>query len=199
MGILEYLEKHLPTYKASQIIQYLAESKCVLKITKPRKTKRGDFRQSGNNLSISVNHDTNSFRFLFTLIHEIAHLKTYLDHGNRIRPHGDEWKRNFEELFYHFQMEDEFGKDETMLLVIKNELKSPKACSGVNLAVEKAFTPYDAISGTYLDELPPGENFEFRGHRYQKLESRRTRVMCLNLTNNRKYTINKAALVEVCE
>jgi SprT protein len=199
MSILEYLEKHLPTYKASQIIQYLAESKCVLKITKPRKTKRGDFRQSGNNLSISVNHDTNSFRFLFTLIHEIAHLKTYLDYGNRIRPHGDEWKRNFEELFYHFQMEDEFGKDEAMLLVIKNELKSPKACSGVNLAVEKAFTPYDAISGTYLDELLHGENFEFRGHRYQKLESRRTRVMCLNLTNNRKYTINKAALVEVCE
>ena len=198
MSILEYLEKHLPTYKASQIIQYLAESKCVLKITKPRKTKRGDFRQSGNNLSISVNHDTNSFRFLFTLIHEIAHLKTYLDYGNRIRPHGDEWKRNFEELFYHFQMEDEFGKDEAMLLVIKNELKSPKACSGVNLAVEKAFTPYDDISGTYLDELLHGENFEFRGHRYQKLESRRTRVMCLNLTNNRKYTINKAALVEVC-
>ena len=199
MSILEYLEKHLPTYKASQIIQYLAESKCVLKITKPRKTKRGDFRQSGNNLSISVNHDTNSFRFLFTLIHEIAHLKTYLDYGNRIRPHGDEWKRNFEELFYHFQMEDEFGKDEAMLLVIKNELKSPKACSGVNLAVEKAFTPYDDISGTYLDELLHGENFVFRGHRYQKLESRRTRVMCLNLTNNRKYTINKAALVEVCE
>ncbi len=199
MSILEYLEKHLPTYKASQIIQYLAESKCVLKITKPRKTKRGDFRQSGNNLSISVNHDTNSFRFLFTLIHEIAHLKTYLDYGNRIRPHGDEWKRNFEELFYHFQMEDEFGKDEAMLLVIKNELKSPKACSGVNLALEKAFTPYDDISGTYLDELLHGENFEFRGHRYQKLESRRTRVMCLNLTNNRKYTINKAALVEVCE
>jgi SprT protein len=199
MGILEYLEKHLPTYKASQIVQYLAESKCVLKITKPRKTKRGDFRQSGNNLSISVNHDINSFRFLFTLIHEVAHLKTYKECGNRIRPHGNEWKRNFAELFYHFQMEDEFGKDEAMLLVIENELKAPKACSGVNLAVEKAFTPYDDISGTYLDELLLGEKFNFRGHRYQKLESRRTRVMCLNLTNNRKYTINKAALVEVCE
>ena len=199
MGLLEYLEKHVPTYKASQIVRYLTQAKCRLKITKPRKTKRGDFRQSGNNLSISVNHDTNSFRFLFTLVHEIAHLKTHLDHGNRIKPHGDEWKRNFEELFYHFQMEDEFGKDEAMLLVIKNELRSPKACSGVNLAVEKAFTPYDDISGTYLDELPLGENFKSRGHRYQKLESRRTRVMCLNLTNKKKYTINKAALVEVCE
>ena len=80
-----------------------------------------------------------------------------------------------------------------------SELKAPKACSGVNLDVEKAFTPYDDVSGIYLDELPLGETFVFRGHRYQKLETRRTRVMCLNLTNKRKYTINKAALVEASE
>ena len=199
MSILEYLEKHLPSHKASQIVQYLANAKCALKITKPRKTKRGDFRQSGNSLSISVNHDANSFRFLFTLIHEMAHLKTFLEHGNRIKPHGDEWKKNFEELFYHFEMEEEFGKDETMLQVIQKELQAPKACSGVNLAVEKAFTPYDEVSGIYLDELPQGETFKFRGHWYKKLESRRTRVMCLNLNNKRKYTINQAALVELAE
>ena len=199
MSILEYLEKHLPSRKASRIIQYLAEARCELKITKPRKTKRGDFRQSGKNLSISVNHDTNSFRFLFTLVHEIAHLKTFLDNGNRVKPHGIEWKRNFQELFYELKMEEEFAKDEALLLVVRSELKAPKACSGVNLEVEKAFTPYDEVSGIYLDELPVGEKFLFRGHQYQKLETRRTRVMCLNLKNQRKYTINKAALVEVSE
>jgi hypothetical protein len=116
-----------------------------------------------------------------------------------VKPHGVEWKQNFEALFYHFEMEDEFAKDEDMLRVIKQELKAPKACSGVNLAVEKALTPYDEVSGTYLDELVLGESFTFRGHKYQKLETRRTRVMCLNLANKKKYTINKAALVEVCE
>ncbi len=199
MSVLEYLEKHLPTSKASRILQYLADSKCVLKITKPRKTKRGDFRQSGKSLSISINHDINSFRFLFTLVHEIAHLKTFLDNGNRIKPHGIEWKQNFQELFYALEIEEEFAKDESLLLVVKSELKAPKACSGVNLAVEKAFTPYDDVSGTYLDEVPLGEKFIFRGHQYQKLETRRTRVMCLNLTNQRKYTINKAALVDASE
>lgn len=199
MSILEYLEKHLPSRKASRIIQYLAEARCELKITKPRKTKRGDFRQSGKNLSISVNHDTNSFRFLFTLVHEIAHLKTFLDNGNRVKPHGIEWKRNFQELFYELKMEEEFAKDEDLLLVVRSELKAPKACSGVNLEVEKAFIPYDEGSGIYLDELVVGEKFLFRGHQYQKLETRRTRVMCLNLKNQRKYTINKAALVEVSE
>ena len=76
MSIHEYLEKHLPASKARAIVDYLQEHKCLLKITKPRKTKRGDFRQNGRELSISVNHDDNSYRFLFTLVHEIAQGKT---------------------------------------------------------------------------------------------------------------------------
>ncbi len=199
MSILEYLEKHLPTQKAELILSYLEQSKCVLKITKPRKTKRGDFRKYGKSLSISVNHDNNSYRFLFTLIHEIAHLKTFLEYRNKVKPHGVEWKRNFQTLFYHFDIDKEFAKDASLLAVIQQELKSPKACSGVSLEVERAFVPYDNTSGIYLDELVEGATFTFRGHTYQKLENRRTRVTCLNVSNQKKYTINKAALVQQCE
>ena len=197
MSILEYLEKHLPTFKAQAILEYLSESKCALRITKHRKTKRGDFRQNGQKLSISINHDENSFRFLFTLVHEIAHLKTYVEFKNKVKPHGDEWKVNFKSLFYYFKMEEEFGRDETILDVVVKELLYPKACSGVSLEVERAFSKYDNIEGVYLDELESGEHFIFRDKIYKKLEARRTRVMCLNLDNNRKYTINKAALVKV--
>ncbi|MBT6234697.1 MAG: hypothetical protein HOI49_01220 [Bacteroidetes bacterium] len=196
MSILEYLEKHLPTHKADRILAFLEESKCVLKITRPRKTKRGDFRQQGYNLSISVNHDDNSYRFLFTLIHEIAHLKTYLQHRNEVKPHGIEWKNNFRELFSYFNVHEEFAQDKELLDVITHELTNPKACSGVNVSVEKAFAKYDTEQGVYLEELAIGEKFRFRGHVYQKEEDRRTRVLCVNLANNRKYTINKAALVE---
>jgi hypothetical protein len=199
MSILEYLEKHLPTFKAQCILDYLDESKCVLKITKPRKTKRGDFRQNGQKLSISVNHDQNTFRFLFTLVHEIAHLKTFAEFKNKVKPHGDEWKVNFQSLFYYFKMEEEFGVDESILMVVEQELVNPKACSGISLEVERAFSKFDDIEGVYLDELQPGQQFVFRNHTYEKLETRRTRVMCLNLTNNRKYTINKAALVQFSE
>lgn len=199
MSILEYLEKHLPTYKAERILAYLDNSKCVLKITKPRKTKRGDFRQYGTKLSISVNHDDNSFRFLFTLIHEIAHLKTFLEYRHKVKPHGAEWKSNFKELFTHLEVDEEFKQDEQIFAVISKELVNPKACSGVNVTVEKAFAKYDENKGIYLEELPLGETFVFRRQVYKKLENRRTRVMCLNLANNRRYTINKAALVDVCE
>lgn len=197
MSILEYLEKHLPTHKAQLIISYLEESKCVLKITKPRKTKRGDFRQYGTNLSISVNHDNNTFRFLFTLVHEIAHLKTFLEYRHKVKPHGAEWKANFRELFSLLGVDEEFKQDDDIFNVVTNELKNPKACSGVNVTVEKAFAKFDDNQGIYLEELPIGETFIFRSQVYQKLENRRTRVMCLNLANDRKYTINKAALVEI--
>jgi len=199
MSILEYLEKHLPTFKAQCILDYLNESQCILKITKFRKTKRGDFRQNGKLLSISVNHDENSFRFLFTLVHEIAHLKTFKEFGTKVKPHGDKWKANFKSLFYYFKMEEEFGRDASVLQAVEQELINPKACSGVSLDVEKAFAVYDELEGIYLDEVQQGQHFVFRNHTYEKLETRRTRVMCLNIKNNRKYTINKAALVSLCE
>ncbi len=197
MSILEYLETHLPTHTAKHILSYLNECKCPLKITRQRKTKRGDFRQSGTKLSISVNHDTNSFRFLFTLVHEIAHLKTYLEFGHKVKPHGVEWKTNFRELFSSLGVASEFEEDIELFNVIKEELVNPKACSGVSINVEKAFANYDDNEGVYLGELVEGDVFIFRGHKYEKLENRRTRVMCLNLSNNRRYTINKAALVQL--
>lgn len=199
MLLLEYLETHLPIAKANHILSYLEEYKCTLRITKPRKTKRGDFRQNGKSLGISINHDTNSFRFLFTLVHEIAHLKTFLEYRNKVKPHGEEWKENFRELFWEFKIEEEFQKDSSIYKAIMNELINPKACSGVNVSVEKAFARHDQNQGVYLEELSVGETFTFRSQTYRKLENRRTRVMCLNLSNNRKYTINKAALVELGE
>ena len=95
MKVQEYLETHLPPHKAAAILSYLSSNHCSLRITRPRKTKRGDFRQYRDILSISVNHDENSYRFLFTLIHEIAHLKTYLEYKNKVKPHGTEWKKQF--------------------------------------------------------------------------------------------------------
>ena len=53
------------------------------------------------------------------------------------------------------------------------------------------------MEGLYLEEVQEGQLFNFREQVYQKLETRRSRVLCLNVANNRKYTINKAALVRL--
>ena len=113
MTVAEYLQLHTSAQKSERILAYLQSNKCNLKITRPRKTKRGDFRYGKGTLTISVNQDSNSFRFLFTLIHEIAHLKNYLEFGTRVSPHGKEWKANFRFVFNEFKMHEEFEKNQT--------------------------------------------------------------------------------------
>ena len=199
MSVLEYLENHLPSKKAVAIIDYSAHHNCILRITRPRKTKRGDFRQLGIKQSITINQDSNSFRFLFTLIHELAHLETFIQHNNQVKPHGVEWKSNFKKLYDYFEMDEEFSVDNYILQAVKSELKNPKACSGVNVNLERAFAIYDCVQGVLLDQLPTGDFFMFRENKYKKLETRRTRVVCLNITNNRKYTINRAVKIQRIE
>ena len=199
MSVLEYLEKHLPAKKATTIIDYVARHNCTLRITRPRKTKRGDFRQLGIKQSITINQDSNSFRFLFTLIHELAHLETFVQHKNQVKPHGVEWKYNFKKLYDYFEMDEEFSVDNYILQAVKSELKNPKACSGVNVNLERAFAIYDCVQGVLLDQLPTGDFFMFRENKYKKLETRRTRVVCLNITNNRTYTINRAVKIQRIE
>jgi hypothetical protein len=197
MTVAEYLQLHMSKEKAEQILSYLKTNNCSLKITRARKTKRGDFRFGRGNLSISVNQDPNSFRFLFTLLHEMAHLKNYLDFGTKVQPHGQEWKANFRQIFNWFKMHDDFSKDSEVYAAVLDELQNPKACSGVNHTMERAFIPYDAHQKALLIDVPIGSHFIFGANTYQKLENRRTRVMCLNVSNKRKYTINKGAQVEL--
>ena len=64
-----------------------------------RKTKRGDFRVYSNGAKkITLNKDSNKFRFLITFLHETAHQLVFQTFGNKIRPHGIEWKIKFKEI-----------------------------------------------------------------------------------------------------
>ena len=69
-------------------------------ISRPRKSKLGDFRppRLGQIARITMNADLGPFQFLTTLTHEIAHLIAWEKHGRRAAPHGKEWKAIFREL-----------------------------------------------------------------------------------------------------
>ena len=74
----EILYKYLPENSVLLVLKLLNDNPCHLKIVNNRKTKHGDFRKLTNgNYQITINNDLNSYRFLLTLIHEIAHLITY--------------------------------------------------------------------------------------------------------------------------
>ncbi|HAD34265.1 MAG TPA: hypothetical protein DCF44_07170 [Chitinophagaceae bacterium] len=44
---------------------------------------------------MSVNGNLNSYHFLITLLHEIAHMLVWEQFRNRVKPHGLEWKHVF--------------------------------------------------------------------------------------------------------
>ena len=193
---LQYLVRQLGFERSNLIATYLEEHHCNLIICKPRITKLGDFRIKGKNLSIKVNNNLNKYRFIITLVHEIAHLKTYIEFGLKPKPHGSQWKQNYKQLLLIWKIEELFDATAELRQIINNELNHPKACSGIHIESERSLRSFDqGLRGTVLDEISEGERFSFRNVPYQKLKNRRTRALCLNLINSKKYTIHKAAEV----
>ena len=47
----------------------------------------------------------------------------------------------------------------------------------------------------WLDDIEIGEVFGLEGRRFQKLQSNRTRCLCLDLDNGLKYRVSKSVAV----
>jgi hypothetical protein len=94
-----YLAKFLPDHAIKPAFELIVTHGVHLKIVNERATRHGDYRKghSGKH-EITVNGSLNKYRFLITLIHEIAHLVAFEKYGRNIKPHGHEWKHTFQQL-----------------------------------------------------------------------------------------------------
>ena len=108
--------KFVPDDFVDFIVDLLIEYPIKFKIVPPRRTKLGDFKY-GTKLEkpeITINGDLNPYSFLITTLHKFAHLHTDLEYGNKVAPHGKEWKKTSKSYCYQ-------------LLNQKNYLKTLKA------------------------------------------------------------------------
>ncbi len=195
----EILIKYLPEQSIPVVLNWFEEYKFHLKISKTRASKLGDFRPSSKGMPhrISVNGDLNKFHFLITLTHEVAHVKTWIEHGRNALPHGKEWQKDFTELLEVVTQTVDLPKD--LLEVIYQHAKSPKASSCSDPKLYKALRKYDvnAEELAHLDELEFGEYFALnRGRVFKKGEKRRTRYMCLDQNSGKPYLISAHAKVK---
>ena len=101
---LNQLQSYLPADTYDTVLQYLHQYKVHLTVARERKSILGDYRHRTHATThrISVNGNLNSYAFLITLLHELAHLLTFEKFGNRIAPHGREWKHIFGQLLAQF-------------------------------------------------------------------------------------------------
>lgn len=170
-----------------------------LKIVNHRVTRHGDYRRLPNGLhQITVNASLNKYRFLITLVHEIAHLVAFEKFGRRIKPHGLEWKKTFQQLMLPFIRPEIFPSK--LLPVIANHFKNPKASSSTdaNLSIALKTFDTDERKNSYVFELPMGSTFRiYNGKIFKKGKKRIKRYECVELATGRLYLFQPNAEVEL--
>jgi SprT protein len=196
-AIQSILQQHVPATALDYCVQLWKDSPFELKITKSRQTKVGDFTSRGRKRHprITLNDDLNPYLFLQTFVHEVAHLRVYLSLGNRVDPHGEEWKTTFTELMIPLMWETVFPED--VLHVLRRHMVNPKASSFADPELIHAFRRHDknATRFSILSAIPEGSIFNFQGRYFKKGKLRRTRVLCVELKSKRSYLVPADAQV----
>lgn len=194
------LQKYLPERAVEPVFDLIKEHGVNLKIVNHRVTRHGDYRRMPNGThQITVNASLNKYRFLITLIHEIAHLLAFEQFGRRIKPHGLEWKRTFQQLMVPYIRPEIFPAK--LLPVIANHFKNPKASSSTDAKLAIALKMYDNTQSkekSYVFELPLGCTFRlYNGKLFQKGNKRTKRYECVELATGRLYLFQPNAEVEL--
>jgi SprT protein len=200
---MQALAAFLPDGTFDDVVAFLHHYKVHLTVTKRRKTVLGDYRHAfrGENHRISVNSNLNKYEFLITLLHELAHLLTYEQYGNRVEAHGKEWKGNYGLLLRKFIEKKIFPAD------IENALQrsviNPAATANGEVALILVLRRYDnqRREGYYhVAELPPGSFFQTDDKKiFRKGEKRRSRYTCTEIKTGLNYSFSPVYEVRLIE
>lgn len=193
--MIEILSKHIPKNAVELVDEILSEYPIAIKIVNNRTSKHGDFKKTKNgSFQITINNNLNSYQFLVTLIHEIAHFVTFKKQPF-VKPHGKEWKLNFQHLILPFLKPSIFPLE--LLPYLANYFKNPKASTSSDVKLTYALKQYDQLSGkNFIFELQQGSIFSFNNKNYKKGAIRRTRIECMELSTNKIYLFNQNAEVK---
>lgn len=195
----ETLKKYLPERAVAPCLQLIQETGVHLKIVNHRLTRHGDYRRLPNGLhQITVNATLNRYRFLITLVHEIAHLVAFEKYGRRIKPHGLEWKRTFQYLMLPFIRPEIFPSQ--ILPILAKHFKNPKASSDTDARLSLALKQFDVghTDKTYIFQLPLGSIFRiYNGKLFKKGNKRIKRYECVEIGTGKVYLFQPNAEVEL--
>lgn len=187
----------MPPAAAPLIAKWIDYFQCEFKISRNRATKLGDYRHPFKNSGhkISVNNDLNRYAFLVTTVHEFAHLLTWNEYKNKVKPHGQEWKSNFKRMMSPFLEQSVFPDDIHKAILIY--LSNPSASSCTDLQLSRALKKYDEqYNSSRLEEIPLNTVFTIKdGRRFRKGERLRKRYRCVCLDNGNVYLFNPLAEV----
>ncbi len=186
---IDYLKRFIPEASAPLMLQYLHTHKVHLTITKERKSILGDYRHATNytNHRISINGNLNPYSFLITLIHEMAHLVTFVNYGNKVAAHGKEWKDTYATLLRDFLVTEIFPQD--ILTTLKRSLPNLPASSCADDDLMRVLKRYDKGNGLVMvEQITEGALFELdSGMLFKKGKKLRKRYQCMEVKTGKMY------------
>ena len=195
----ETLSKYLPEHAVKPVFELIVANQVHLKIVNERQTRHGDYRKAVNGKhEITVNAKLNKYRFLITLIHEIAHLAAFEKYGRNIKPHGIEWKLTFQQLMLPYIRPEIFPH--SVLPLLANHFKNPSASSDTDARLAFALKQFDERKSDiyFIHEVPNGSKFRIQNGRiFQKKGLRVKRYECLEISTGRLFLFNPNAEVEI--
>jgi len=199
---ISQLQHYLPAGTYDAVLNYLRQYKVHLTVAKERKSILGDYRHQTNhaNHRISVNGNLNHYSFLITLLHELAHLLTFEQFGNKVMSHGPEWKLIYAQLLDQFLKHHTFPADIEKELLLS--LRNPAASSCAEDGLLRVLRKYDIAGSKFLLVEEVMVNSIFRtndGRVFQKGKKLRKRFQCTEVKTGKLYLFSPVYEVELID
>ena len=192
------LARYIPEHAVKRVFELIVANQVHLKIVNERQTRHGDYRRALNGKhEITVNASLNRYKFLITLIHEIAHLVAFEKFGRNIKPHGEEWKITFQRLMVPFIRPEIFPQH--LLPLLARHFRNPSASSDTDTTLSLALKQFDQQNDkNYVFEIPYGSIFRIsNGKIFKKIAVRTKRFECVEISTGKTYLFNPNAEVEL--
>jgi hypothetical protein len=192
------LARYIPEHAVKPVFELIVANQVHLKIVNERQTRHGDYRRALNGKhEITVNASLNRYKFLITLIHEIAHLVAFEKFGRNIKPHGEEWKITFQRLMVPFIRPEIFPQH--LLPLLARHFRNPSASSDTDTTLSLALKQFDQQNDkNYVFEIPYGSIFRIsNGKIFKKIAVRTKRFECVEISTGKTYLFNPNAEVEL--
>jgi SprT protein len=188
----------LPPGTRGYVAELLAAHPVDVRVSRPRRTKLGDHRapSAGHRRHrISVNDGLNPYAFFTTLLHEIAHAATWERHRpgprRRLRPHGLEWKAEFEQILRPVVTGRLLPED--VGAALERSMRNPAAATCSDRTLMLALARYDTVDVAivFVESLPAGTVFRTDDGRQFRLGPRlRSRYRCIEQRTGREYRMH---------
>ena len=173
-----------------QILKWEKDFNVNVEISNPSKTRLGVFipKHKGKNL-IKINNDLNKYSFLITLVHELAHASIWIKYGRSVRPHGDEWKEEFQRMMLTFLNPYYFPDD--ILKALSLHMTNPRASTVRDVYLSEILISYNNHNIITISSLNDGDFFKTSdGRLFKKIEKLRKNYKCLDLKSGKLYSFS---------